>query len=186
MLLGPLKDVHDFTGILVDIGVLIGAIVAANEFVKLGRRWTSDLECSHYELPDSYVIFTAYYTLRNTGRRPLRVNKVTIRLTAVKEEKMVREKTVRLLADETQEYAKRSFSANDGNPEHEGLYDIQPGERSIFPFRFKLDKLDDAVFVLCQCELEKGPHPAQYRGFYVQSRPATAGPRKGLYEESAG
>ena len=96
MLVGSLKDVHEFTGILVDVAVLIGAIVAAYEYFKLGRRWTSDLECSHYELPDCYVIFTAYYTLRNTGRRPLHVNKVTIRLTALKEEKTVREKTVLL------------------------------------------------------------------------------------------
>ena len=186
MLVGSLKDVHEFTGILVDVAVLIGAIVAAYEYFKLGRRWTSDLECSHYELPDCYVIFTAYYTLRNTGRRPLHVNKVTIRLTALKEEKTVREKTVLLLADENQKYAERSFSARDGNPAHAGLYYIRPGERAIFPLRVKLDKLEDALSVLCQCELEKGPHPAQYRGFYVKSRPVAAGLRKGLFEESAG
>lgn len=185
MLVGSLKDVHEFTGILVDVAVLIGAIVAAYEYFKLGRRWTSDLECSHYELPDSSVIFIANYTLQNTGRRELEVKKVTICVTALKEEETVREKTVLLLADKNQQYAERSFSANDDDPAHKGLFYIQPGERAIFPLRARLPKLEDAVFVLCQCELEEGPHPAQYRGFYVKHRPADAGPQKGLSKQSA-
>lgn len=162
-----LNDVNALSSILRNVVPLIGAIVGAYAYFRLGRRWLSELECSHYELLDHSVIFTAYYTLRNTGVRELKVKEVTICLTASKKE--VEGKYVLLKADKNQEYGLRSLRRCDNNPDHKGLFDIRPGERSIFPLRIPLDRLEDTMFVLCECKLETGPpDPAKYRGFYVK------------------
>jgi len=56
-----------------------------------------------------------------------------------------------------------------------GMFDLQPGERSIFTLRALLDHLDDTVFVLCAFEIPNRREPAGYRGFYCKY-PALAQP----------
>ena len=61
MLSLSLEDLHEASGLLVDVVLLIGAIAAVIKFRLfniLGYRWRSDLACTHYMLPDSSVIFT--------------------------------------------------------------------------------------------------------------------------------
>lgn len=161
-----LKDLQEASGFLVDVVLLIGAIAAAVKFRLyniLGHRWRSELTCTHYVLPDSSVIFTADYTVSNTGQRPLRLKDVTIRLTGARQEGSL------LIPDESRIYSSRIFQT--GNPAFKGLFQIEPGERTIFPLRTKLPVLDDAVFVLCEFSLEQRRVPAAYRGFYVRWSP---------------
>jgi len=148
----------------VDLAVLFGALAAIVKFRLfnlLGRRWRSELACVHYDLPDSSVIFTADYTIHNTGQRPIRVTEVSIRLTGVRQEGSL------LLADENQIYATRVMRS--GDPALKGVFQIEPGERTIFTIRTKLPTLEDAVFVLCDFSVSDRRTPASYRGFYVKS-----------------
>jgi hypothetical protein len=173
MLALSLKDLHEASGLLVDVVLLIGAIGAAIKFRLfnvLGFRWRSDLECAHYLLPDSSVIFTADYIINNTGQRPLRLKNVTIRLAGARQEDAL------LKPDENRICATRVFKS--GDPALKGLFEIEPGERTIFPLRAQLRNLDDAVFVLCEFSLEQKRTPGAYRGFYVRSgaiKPAPQG-----------
>lgn len=166
------EELHEASALLVDVVILIGALGAAIKFRLfniLGFRWRSDLECAHYLLPNSSVIFTADYIVNNTGQRPLRLKNVTIRLASVRQEGAL------LIPDEDRICATRVFEP--GNPALKGLFEIEPGERTIFPLRAQLPSLDDAVFVLCEFSLEQKRIPAAYRGFYVKSGPAKPGPR---------
>ena len=175
MLSLSVNDWHEATGLLVDLVLLIGAIGAAIKFRLfnvLGFRWRSELKCAHYVLPNSSIVFTADYTVHNTGQRPLRLKNVTLRLTGARPEDAL------LMPDETRTYAIRVFES--GNPALKGLFEIEPGERTIFPLRAQLPSLDDAVFVLCEFSLEQKRTPGAYRGFYVKSGPAKPEPQDGL------
>jgi hypothetical protein len=163
------KDLHEVTGIMVDVVLLIGAIGAAIKFRLfniLGHRWRSDLECIHYVLADSSIVFTADYTIKNTGQRPLRLKKVTLRLTAARLEGSL------LMPDDSRIYATRVFES--GDRKLEGLFQIEPDERTIFPLRTHLPDLDEIVFVLCEFSVEQKRVPGAYRGFYIKSRAAKA------------
>lgn len=167
MLTFSLQDLHEATGIAVDVVLLLGALAAVIKFRLfnlLGHRWRTEAICMHWDLPDKSVIFTADYTILNTGQRPLRVSAVTMRLTGVRQEGTL------LIPDENREYASRVMRA--GDPALKGIFQIEPGERTIFTLRTKLPDLDDAVFVLCDFTLVQRRTPAGYRGFYVRSRPA--------------
>ncbi len=164
MLALSLEGLHESSGFLVDVVLLMGAIAAVIKFRLfnlLGHRWRSDLSCAHYQLPDSSVIFTADYTVNNTGQRPLKLKNVTIRLAGMRPEGSL------LVPDEDRIFATRTFRA--GDPAFKGLFQIEPGERSIFPLRTKLTSLDDAVFILCEFTLEQKRTPGAFRGFYVIS-----------------
>ena len=159
---------HQLTGIIVDVVVIIGAIAAVMKFRLfniLGHRWRSDLACSHYVLPDSSVIFTVDYTINNTGQRPLRLSDVTIRVTGVRNENSL------LVPDDERVLAMRRLRPED--PTLKGLFQIEPGERTIFTLRAQLPDLDDAVFILCEFGLPQKRVPGGYRGFYVKSSSET-------------
>lgn len=159
-----LEQLHHGSGFLVDLVLLVGALGAAIKFRLfniLGYRWRSELECSHTNLPDSSVIFTADYTLSNTGQRPLQISEVRMRLTAAKQEGAL------LFPDEDRVYAQRVMHPDDAPLK--GLFQIEPGERTIFVLRTKLSELDEAVFVLCEFTIPQKRIPGAFRGFYVKS-----------------
>jgi hypothetical protein len=181
MLSLSIKDLHEVSGLFVDVVLLIGAIGAALKFRLfnvLGFRWRSELKCAHYVLPDSSIVFTADYTINNTGQRPLRLKNVTIRLTGTRQEGAL------LMPEEKKTYAARVFES--GNPALKGLFQIEPGERTIFPLRTHLQRLDDVVFVLCEFSLEQKRTPGAYRGFYVKSGPAKPEPQEERQAEGVG
>ena len=167
MLRPSINELHEATGLLVNVALLLGTIFAVVKFRLfniLGHRWRSDLTCNHYVLPDSTIVFTGDYTISNTGQRPLRLNTITIRLTAARYEDAL------LLPDESKTFATRIFQS--GDPALKGLFQIEPGERTIFPIRAHLASLEDFTFVLCEFTLQQKRTPAAYRGFYVKLRPA--------------
>lgn len=167
MLLPSLNNLHELTGLLVDVVILAGAVVAVIKFRLfniLGHRWRSDLTCNHHELSDSSTVFTADYTISNTGQRPLRLNAVTIRITATRSEDSL------IFPDESKTLATRIFQS--GDPKLKGLFQIEPGERSIFPIRALLPNMDETIFVLCEFTLQQKRVPGAYRGFYVKSSPS--------------
>ena len=165
LILAPsLEQVHHLTGLLVDVVLLagaIGAVVKFRLFNILGHRWRSELAYSHSVMPDGSVIFTADYTLHNTGQRPLQIKEVRIRLLGAKQEGVL------LVPDETRVIASRVMGPAD--PGLKGLFQVEPGERTIFVLRAKLAELDDAVFVICDFSWPQSRVPAAYRGFYVKS-----------------
>ena len=115
-------------------------------------------------LPDSTIVFTGDYTISNTGQRPLRLNTVTIRLVSARVDASL------VLPDESETFVTRIFQA--GDPALKGLFQIEPGERTIFPIRAHLRSMADVMFVLCEFTLQQKRTPGAYRGFYVKSRPA--------------
>ncbi|HWM26238.1 MAG TPA: hypothetical protein VNP98_15595 [Chthoniobacterales bacterium] len=159
------EDLHEASGFIVDVVLLLGAIGAAIKFRLfniLGFRWRSDLKCAHYPLPNSSVIFAADYTVNNAGQRPLRLKNVTIRLTGARQEGTLLE------PDENRIFATRIFESDD--PALKGrLFEIEPGEQTIFTLRAKLPSLDEAVFILCEFSLEQKCKPGTFRGFYAKA-----------------
>jgi hypothetical protein len=167
MLRPSLDQLHSLSGIIVDVVLVLGAIGAAIKFRIfniLGPRWRSELVCSHYELPDSSVIFTADYTVLNTGQRPLQLRDVTIRVIAAKQEGIL------LVPDESSVYAERIMRSS--SPSLKGFFQIEAGERTIFALQAVLPRLDNAVFIICNFSLPQRRVPAAYRGFYVSRAPA--------------
>jgi hypothetical protein len=161
-----LEQLHNLTGILVDIALLLGAIGAAIKFRIfniLGPRWRSEVVCSHYELADSAVIFIADYTLHNTGQRPLVLSDVTMRLIGTKQEGIL------LVPDKSSVIAERIMKTSDSGLT--SFFEIKAGERNIFALQAVLPRLDDAVFIICSFSLAKGRAPAEYRGLYISSAP---------------
>ena len=162
-----LKEV---SGIFVDVVVLLGAaaaVVKLRLFNLLGYRWRSELTCTHYDLPNSSVIFTADYTIFNTGERPLIVSEVTIDLVAARQEGAL------LRPDHEKNYARHVMRMTH-DPSDRRIHSIQPGERTIFPIRVKLPSMDDAVFVMCKAFFEGKQGSTSWSGFYVKS-PAKTG-----------
>ncbi len=158
------ERLHAITGIAVDIVVVIGAIAAAVKFRifnVLGHRWRTEVICSHTDLVDGSVVFVADYTIHNTGRRPLRVTTVRIRAMGVEHDGPL------LVPDEARIIAVRILHA--GDKSLKGIFQIEPGERTIFTLRAQLPRLDEMVFVLCDFATAAERTPTSYRSFYVKS-----------------
>jgi hypothetical protein len=157
------QEFHHVTGLLVDITLLLAAVGAVIKFRLLnvlGYRWRSELACTHWDLRDGSVVFTADYTLHNTGPRALHLRKATLRLLNATTDGML------LVPDEARVLAERTLVSND--PTLQGIFDLESGERTIFTLRCKLADLPEAVFVLCTFDL-KQRLPAVYRGFYAKA-----------------
>ena len=157
------EDVHHISGIIVDAIVLLGAIAAAVKFRifnVFGYRWRTELTCSHCELPDGATIFVADYVIHNTGQRPLKVSSVKIRVTSAKQEGLL------LVPDQSKLIAERVMRA--GDPTLKGIFQIEPGERTIFTLRAKLPHLDEVVFADCDFSTLALRTPSMFRGLYIK------------------
>jgi len=159
-----IEVIHHWTGVAVDLALLVGAIAAAIRFRifnVLGYRWRTDVTCRHAELPDGFVIFLADYVVRNTGRRPLKLTSVTLEVFGAAQEGPL------LVPDLSKPVAARTLIA--GDPALKGIFQIEPGERSIFPLRARLPRLDDFVFVICTFATAAHRTPTVFRSFYVKA-----------------
>lgn len=163
------EELDTVSGVLVNAAVLAGAIAAMVKFHLFnlfGHRWRSDLECKHFELPDGDVVFTADYTITNTGERPLFLSRVTIRLLpAIRDGVQLKADLENCLAERVMDPAQSTLK---------GLFQVEPGERAIFPLRCMLPALDPVVFVQCGFELPNKRVPAAFLGFYVKVPPVQA------------
>jgi hypothetical protein len=163
------EELDTVSGVFVNVAVLAGAVAAMVKFHLFnlfGHRWRSDLECKHFELPDGDVVFTADYTITNTGQRPLFLSKVTIRLLpAVRDGVQVKADLENCLAERVMNPTQSTLK---------GLFQVEPGERAIFPLRCILPSLDSVVFVQCGFELPHRRVPAAFLGFYVKVPPVQA------------
>ncbi len=154
--------VDTVTSVLVHLSVLAAAVVAVIKFRllhMLGRRYRSELQCSHYTLQNGRVIFVGEYTVHNTGERPIALSCVTLRLHAAAREGVL------LVPDRQTLLAERTLASAD--PDKRGLFQIEAGERSIFTLRCELPELHDVVFLLCQLSWPDRRDPAPYVGMYV-------------------
>ena len=152
------------TSVLVDVSVLFAALAAVIKFRvlnMLGRRYRSELACTHHALPAGDIVFLGDYIIHNTGDRPILLTRVTLRLHAARRDGAI------LMADETQTLAERVYSCADST--RKGLFRIGAGERSIFPMRCQLPKLDSVVFLSCRLSWSDGREPAPYNGIYVHT-----------------
>jgi hypothetical protein len=168
-------ELDKVSGVLVNLAVLTGAVAAMvkfHVFNLFGHRWRSDLECKHFELPDGNVVFTADYTITNTGERPLFLSQVKIRLLPA-----IRD-GVQLKADLENCVAERVMNPTQSTLK--GLFQVEPGERAIYPLRCMLPSLDTVVFVQCGFELPHRRIPAAFLGFYVKVPPVQANKPPGV------
>ena len=159
-------SLHEITGIAVDVIVVLGALATAVKlrlFNVLGRRWRSEVTCTHWELPDSSVVFAADYQVTNTGERPLDISGVTMVLTGARNTGPLLE------PDPQRRYAERSLSPSPDDRSMTRLCSIQPGERSIFTLRAHLPRLDEIVFVEARFTREGGLAEGSYRSMYVKA-----------------
>ena len=158
------ETLHHWTGIAVDLALLVGAVATAIRFRifnVFGYRWRTDVNCRHTDLADGSVIFLADYIIHNTGRRPLKLTDVTIQVSGAKQNGELLE------PDPSQPVVARRLSA--GDPTLKGIFQIEPGERSIFPLRARLKRLDEFVFVVCTFATAANRTPTVFRSFYVKS-----------------
>ena len=148
--------------VLVNLSVLAAAVVAVIKFRLLhmfGRRYRSELQCTHHALENGRAIFIGEYSVHNTGERPITLSRVTLCLHPAAREGV-------LLAPERQALlAERVLTSED--PDKRGLFQIEAGERSIFTLRCELPELNDVVFLLCQLSWPDRRDPAPYLGMYV-------------------
>ena len=166
-----IEVIHHWTGVAVDLALLVGAIAAAIRFRifnVLGYRWRTDVTCRHADLPDGFVIFLADYVVRNTGRRPLKLTSVTLEVFGAAQEGPL------LVPDLSKPVAARTLIA--GDPALKGIFQIEPGERSIFPLRARLDHLADYVFVVCTFATAAHRTPTVFRSFYAKALGSPAEP----------
>ena len=146
-----------------------GSVLLAGAFaaVKLrlynvmSHRWRSDLECRHTDLTDGRTIFTADYTICNTGERPIRLSEVRLKLVGARTQDTL------LVPDEDRLFSARICKSED--PRLRGHFRIEPGERTIFTLRAALQSLEDVVFVLCAFDSPHRRTPAGFRGLYVKA-----------------
>jgi len=162
------EQAREITSVFVNIAVLLGAVVAGVKFRLfnvLGHRWRSEVQCVHWDLDEGAVIFTADYTVHNTGQRTLQIQNVTMKLVPAEKEGPV------LIPSETCVLAEREMRS--GDPRLKGIFHIEAGERTIFTLRCWLPNLSDAVFVICNFNLTYKRAPAGFRGFYCR-KPKTS------------
>ena len=155
------------TSALVHISVLIAGIFAVYKlrlYRVLERRWRSDLVCRHTDLSNGQTIFTADYTIQNTGERPILLSEVRLQLVAARTEGTL------LVPDHDRILSRRVCKADD--PSLGGHFQIEAGERSIFTLRAALQSLEDVVFVLCAFDSPFRRTPADFRGIYVKAAAA--------------
>lgn len=148
--------------VFVNVALVTGAIAAIFKFQLynlLGHRWRSELDCTHHLLSDGSTVFVAEYTISNTGQRPLHLSEVRMRLLpASTTEGLVVPITDRVLAARTM--VKSSPLR--------GLFQVEPGERSIFTLRCSLPELDDMFFIDCTFDLAHQRVPAAFTRLYVK------------------
>lgn len=164
----------EVTGVLVDLTLMLGAVAAFAKFRffnMLGHRWQSTLECAHFELPDGSIVFTADYTISNTGQRPLQVRSVSIRVVPTMLDGRL------LVPDEAHLLAERHHDLSEADGK--GNLQLEPGERSIFTLRAVLPHLPDTLFVLCAHQANSSRLGTTFRGFYSRWAPARQTIRSG-------
>ncbi|HKP75716.1 MAG TPA: hypothetical protein VJT67_09250 [Longimicrobiaceae bacterium] len=162
--LAPWDDLEKASAFLVNLTILAGATAAIVKFQLynlLGHRWRSDLSCRHYDLPDGSVVFTADYTITNTGERPLVLSDVHVQLYASRTEGVL------LKPDKEKCLAERWMVVSDSTLK--GLFQVEPGERSIFTLRCRLPRLDEVVFIECGFVIPQRRVPAAFSGLYVKA-----------------
>lgn len=158
------ETLHHWTGVAVDLAILAGAIAAAIRFRifnVFGYRWRTEVRCQHAALADGSVIFLADYVVNNTGRRPLKLTSVSIDVSAATQDGQL------LVPDPSKPIASRTLHAGDSSLK--GIFQIEPGERTIFPLRARLDRLDEFVFVVCTFATAAQRTPTVFRSFYVKA-----------------
>jgi hypothetical protein len=161
----PWQTVHEVTGVLVDVTILLAAVGAVVKFRLLnmfGHRWRSELICAHWQLRDGSYVFTADYILHNTGPRSLHLERVTLRLVPAKSADQL------LVPSENGVLAERTLAPTD--PALRGLFHIESGERTIFTLRCRLQELPECAFILCAFDLKQRRVPAAFRGFYCTAQ----------------
>ena len=163
----PIEQLRHWTGLLVDVTLLLGALAAVIKFRLLnvlGHRWRSELTCAHWDMEDGSIVFTADYILHNTGPRVLHLQRVTLRLVEARAEgPLLTPNEARVLAERTMVNTDKSLL---------GLFWIESGERTIFTLRCRLEKLPDTVFVMCGFDMKHRRVPAAFRGFYCRGKPS--------------
>lgn len=158
-------------GILVDLTILFGALAAAYKFRVfdvLGQKYRSEVWCGSAPLgPDrDRVLFVGNYVIHNTGERPLKVKKVTLQLLEPFPGDRIIDSD---RTDKESPLAKRVFEADVGT----SWFKIRGGERSIYPIRAYVDRIDGPVVFLCTFEWKHRGEPSEFAWLYDPRLPMT-------------
>ena len=159
-----LKEVKLITSVLVDLSVVVGAVAAIIKFRLynlLGRRYRSELVCTHHVMPSGKVVFRADYSVHNIGQRALQLNGLTIMLYGSTCKENILE------PDYGQLLATKIYKEND--PDVRRVFQIEAGERSIFSFQCELAELKPVVFVRCETTTLQRFSASPFIEMYVRS-----------------
>lgn len=168
-LFGPLPDV---LGVLVNLTIVAGAIVAAYKFQVfdvLAHRFRSEVWCTSTAVGESEpgrILFVGNYVIHNTGERPLKVKKVTLQLLEPFPGDRIIDSD---RTDKESPLAKRVFEADVGT----SWFKIRGGERSIYPIRAYVDRIDGPVVFLCTFEWKHRGEPSEFAWLYDPRLPMT-------------
>ncbi len=163
------KTWESITEVIVNVSIIAGAIVAMLKFkiYKLfSLRFKSEVDCSHHLLSSGKVLFIGNYIIHNTGERPFTISSVEITLFGALEQDGL------LSPDVERVLAKKTFSV-EGEVLAKGVFQLEAGERSIFPLRTELDELDDVVFLVCKFGWRYRRDPSAYIWLYAKNATRT-------------
>lgn len=158
-----IEQFHHATGIVVDSVITIGAVAAVIKFRMyniLGRRWRTNVSSTHFDLQDGTILLAVDYYVQNTGRRPLHINQVNLVVEHV-------EQQGGLLEPAGTTIVRRKMEA--GDPRLAGLFQVEPGERSIFTIRTQMPNLPEIMFITCSFSMRGDRNPSAFRSLYVRS-----------------
>lgn len=168
-LLAPLPD---FLVLLVNLTIIAGAVVAAYKFQVfdvLAHRFRSEVWCTSTPVGDGKpgrFLFVGNYVIHNTGERPLKVTKVTLQLLEPFPEDRVIDSD---RTDKESPLAERVFETDAGT----SWFKIRGGERSIYPIRAYVDRIDGPVVFLCTFHWKHRGDPSEFAWLYDPRLPMT-------------
>lgn len=165
---GQLEILEKITSILVNLTILTAALVAAIKlqlYNLLERRFRTEFRATHIELGNGAILFEGDYVIHNTGERPIKLSKVDLGLYGVQNIQG------QLEINREKEIFRRVITAE--NTDLEGLFHLQPGERSIFTIRCQLSDLEDMTFIRCQFEWPYKRKSGSYLSLYIRKKGET-------------
>ena len=162
-------DVQSVLDLLVSLTILGGALAAAYKFRvfdALAHRYRSEVWCTSTPVGEGEpgrILFVGNFVIHNTGDRPLKVNLVHLALLAPEQDDAI------IDSDRAELMVERVFGSDSGS----SWFRVGAGERSIFPLRAYLDRLDGPVLFRCVFSWKHRGRPSEFVWLYDPRLPMT-------------
>lgn len=156
-------------GVLVDLTIVAGGLAAAYKFRVfnvMAHRYRSEVWCASTPVAEPEpggFLFVGNFVIHNTGDRPLKITEVRLSLLRPERGDPV------IDSDRAEPLVRRTFTADQGT----SWFMLRAGERSIFPLRAYVDRLDGPVIFHCDFDWTHRGRPSEFAWLYDPRLPAT-------------